>query len=468
MSASEPTGFRRWRRTRPFWGGLFTMLAGAEIILIPLAPAAVTVHQGIAGVASWLAGLLLIVSGGFMWFQPQQRSFFGILAVLLSLVSFVTSNLGGFLFGMILGLVGGALGFAWAPRRPKPEPAEPPADTTEPDHAPPDHEPAQDTPGYDTPVAGHNTPTTQYDVPVAGHDVPAAGRHAGYGSGEGESPGRSSISKFMGLALVPALLSTGLLGVPQERAATTCNWFTSIFGCQDPKPSPAPSGKPTPSPTTTSTTTPPGSTPPDKPSKTKPGDKDKCGKGRSLLPKPGTGKPSCEDDKKCPKPDATAGSSPKKIVEQMAAAAPCAKPGKAKKAPAGQAPINTDPATLTASSLTMSGLHYDGVVSLPTKDGPVKRLRFSMKRAVLNNVDQKVGKGTLTGRLRVGTLTFSGGVVMYAAKMKSNVLGLLPLTFTPEHPPPLVLPTMFMTDVVTEQSNVQAASATLTGLKITV
>src|SRR3954454_5163163 len=116
-------GFRHWRRTRPFWGGVFTVASGAEIILIPLAPAGVTIHQGIAGVASWLAGALLIVSGALMWFQPQQRSFFGVLTVLLALVSFVTSNLGGFLFGMLLGLVGGALGFAWTPR-----PATPPGD----------------------------------------------------------------------------------------------------------------------------------------------------------------------------------------------------------------------------------------------------------------------------------------------------------------------------------------------------
>ncbi|WP_165978609.1 DUF6114 domain-containing protein, partial [Actinomadura darangshiensis] len=115
-----PHGFRRWRRTRPFWGGLFAVLGGVELIAIPLAPMPLVVHQGMAGVASWLIGALLVTAGALLWFQPAQRSFYGILAVLLSLVSFVTSNFGGFLAGLLLGVVGGALGFAWSPSAGRP------------------------------------------------------------------------------------------------------------------------------------------------------------------------------------------------------------------------------------------------------------------------------------------------------------------------------------------------------------
>ncbi|OLT22115.1 hypothetical protein BJF79_15230 [Actinomadura sp. CNU-125] len=115
MTYSAPHGFRRWRRTRPFWGGLFAVLGGLELIMIPLAPLPVTVHQGMAGVASWLIGALLITAGALLWFQPAQRTFFGILAVLLALASFLTSNFGGFFAGLLLGVLGGALGFAWTP-----------------------------------------------------------------------------------------------------------------------------------------------------------------------------------------------------------------------------------------------------------------------------------------------------------------------------------------------------------------
>ncbi|MEU4782661.1 DUF6114 domain-containing protein [Micromonospora sp. NPDC023633] len=46
---------------------------------------------------------------------PQQRVFYAVLSLLLGLVSWLTSNLGGFLVGMLLALVGGALAFAWTP-----------------------------------------------------------------------------------------------------------------------------------------------------------------------------------------------------------------------------------------------------------------------------------------------------------------------------------------------------------------
>jgi len=109
--------FRRWRHGRPFWGGLWTMLAGIEILSIPLAPLSVIIHQGIAGVSSELIGALLVLMGLFMWFAPAQRQVAGVVAIVLSLTSFITSNFGGFLLGLLLGLVGGALGFAWVPDR---------------------------------------------------------------------------------------------------------------------------------------------------------------------------------------------------------------------------------------------------------------------------------------------------------------------------------------------------------------
>lgn len=132
-----PHGFRRWRRTRPFWGGVFAALGGVELVAIPLAPMPLVVHQGLAGVASWLIGALLVTAGALMWLQPAQRSFYGILAVLLSLASFLTSNFGGFLVGMLLGLLGGALGFAWSPAPDGPRPDAAPQDGRHGAHAAP-------------------------------------------------------------------------------------------------------------------------------------------------------------------------------------------------------------------------------------------------------------------------------------------------------------------------------------------
>jgi len=106
--------FYRWRHARPFWGGLLVLLGGGEILLSERAPLPVVIHVGIEGLAGYLVPAVLLLCGALLWFTPEQRTFYSILAVLLALGSWVTSNLGGFFVGMALGLVGGSLGFAWA------------------------------------------------------------------------------------------------------------------------------------------------------------------------------------------------------------------------------------------------------------------------------------------------------------------------------------------------------------------
>ncbi|GAA0459614.1 DUF6114 domain-containing protein [Streptomyces sp. NPDC046215] len=110
--------WRQWRKGRPFWGGLATVLAGAEICAIPLAPLKVMLHQGIAGIPSVLMGLVMILMGLTAWFAPQYRGLAGVLTVMIAAAALVMSNLGGFLIGTLLGVVGGAMIFAWQPRAP--------------------------------------------------------------------------------------------------------------------------------------------------------------------------------------------------------------------------------------------------------------------------------------------------------------------------------------------------------------
>lgn len=111
--------FREWRGQRPFWGGLLTLLAGVPIMYIPYANLTIgslTVRMATtAGAGSLIIGVLLVVLGLTMWFQPASRVFAGVAAILLSLVSLVVSNFGAFLVGFLMGLIGGALGVAWAP-----------------------------------------------------------------------------------------------------------------------------------------------------------------------------------------------------------------------------------------------------------------------------------------------------------------------------------------------------------------
>jgi hypothetical protein len=113
------TWFREWRGHRPFWGGMLTLLAGIPIMYIPYANLTIgslTVRMATtAGAGSLIIGVLLVVLGLTMWFQPASRVFAGVAAILLSLVSLVVSNFGAFLIGFLLGLIGGALGVSWAP-----------------------------------------------------------------------------------------------------------------------------------------------------------------------------------------------------------------------------------------------------------------------------------------------------------------------------------------------------------------
>ncbi|MGW0735958.1 DUF6114 domain-containing protein [Streptomyces sp. NPDC002851] len=106
---------RQWRRTRPFWGGLLLILGGAELLLVPLSPLTVLVSLGLGGLAAIGIGLALMVAGVFLWVMPQARHYVSVNALILSVLSFAATNLGGFLVGMVLGIAGSAMGFGWTP-----------------------------------------------------------------------------------------------------------------------------------------------------------------------------------------------------------------------------------------------------------------------------------------------------------------------------------------------------------------
>lgn len=114
-------GFRTWRRSRPFWGGLFVVLGGGEILFSEKAPLRVIVHFGLTGLAGYLIPSVMVLCGVLLVFNPAQRTFYSILSVLLALATWPTSNLGGFLVGMLFGLIGGSLAFAWMPLSQIPE-----------------------------------------------------------------------------------------------------------------------------------------------------------------------------------------------------------------------------------------------------------------------------------------------------------------------------------------------------------
>lgn len=134
--------WRSWRRSRPFWGGVLVAAGGAEILLSVRAPLPVILHIGPQGLAGYLVPLILLICGVLLLAHPPQRLFYAVVSILLALASWLTSNLGGFLVGMLLALVGGCLAFAWSPTRhphsppAAPEAEPPPVDASAADPAP--------------------------------------------------------------------------------------------------------------------------------------------------------------------------------------------------------------------------------------------------------------------------------------------------------------------------------------------
>ncbi|MGN6128792.1 MAG: DUF6114 domain-containing protein [Nocardioidaceae bacterium] len=111
-SASRRTRFRAWRRARPFWGGLLCLLGGLEIAVIPLTAYRIILVSHSVALAA-VVGAVIAILGLLLWMTPSHNKLYGLVALVLALASFVTSNVGGFLLGGLLALVGGALGFAW-------------------------------------------------------------------------------------------------------------------------------------------------------------------------------------------------------------------------------------------------------------------------------------------------------------------------------------------------------------------
>ncbi|MFM9444209.1 DUF6114 domain-containing protein [Streptomyces acidiscabies] len=107
--------FRQWRGRRPFVAGVLLTFGGAEILVTMKAPLPVILHIGMQGLAGYLLPSLMILCGLLILFNPAQRLFYSITAVLLSLGTWVTSNIGGFMVGLLCGLIGSSMAFGWLP-----------------------------------------------------------------------------------------------------------------------------------------------------------------------------------------------------------------------------------------------------------------------------------------------------------------------------------------------------------------
>ena len=100
--------FKRWRNNRPFGGAVLSTLAGLLILYIPVQLYAIAFVPGSFAFIGFLFGGLVLILGILSFIYPQFSTVLGVIIIFLSILSIVGA-LGGFLFGTILGIIGGAL-----------------------------------------------------------------------------------------------------------------------------------------------------------------------------------------------------------------------------------------------------------------------------------------------------------------------------------------------------------------------
>ncbi|MEU3477585.1 hypothetical protein AB0E66_05250 [Streptomyces sp. NPDC033753] len=133
-----------------------------------------------------------------------------------------------------------------------------------------------------------------------------------------------------------------------------------------------------------------------------------------------------------------------------------------------------DPWRLESTLLTLKGLKYHGIVEVKTGSGKIKKvLKFTATGIDIKDLHQlTVHSEGLTGHVRsdkgsTSTIT-DGTVTMYTEELKGNLFGLIPITFSPESPPPLDVPFAFFTQVKLKQAGQFGGTLKVPGLLNTV
>jgi hypothetical protein len=131
-----------------------------------------------------------------------------------------------------------------------------------------------------------------------------------------------------------------------------------------------------------------------------------------------------------------------------------------------------DPWYLNASSLLLKGADYQGIVKVKTADGTVKKvLKYVISDGTdIGDLHQTVNdkQSGKTYHVQAGAGTTStirdGKTVMYTESISGNLFGLVPITFSPDNPPPLNIPLIYFTKVTVVQAGQFGGTLTIPGL----
>jgi hypothetical protein len=133
---------------------------------------------------------------------------------------------------------------------------------------------------------------------------------------------------------------------------------------------------------------------------------------------------------------------------------------------AGSGAVTVADSRLRAARLTMSGVRFHGTVAIPSTGGPLRRLKLTMDSARIADGEHRLDRagGTAIDQ-RFSSLSLSGGVVLYATRLRARVAGVA-FTLTPGAvSPPLPLPSsVTMTEIEADGLVIRAAHAYVSGL----
>ncbi|OWV01642.1 hypothetical protein B5D80_25945 [Micromonospora wenchangensis] len=468
--------FRRWRRARPFWGGLLTALAGLEIFATTqMSLGGLTFQMGPTGFLSWLIPVILVTCGMLMWFTPQQRLFYAVIAAVTAVYSLIGVNLGGFFIGLFLGMVGSALGFAWVPARA-------PAPLSAADRSPAEGGTAAQEGAAvgEAPLVDELMPPWQEEHttgPLTDTLPPPRNPLREAVRGDREGAGTADTTQIL-----PTVEPDGGPYRPNHRdprlyatlLVLTTTAMATLLAVRGAQPALAEPACPGPTKTASAPSAPPSvpASPSPTPAETPDGNlltdiidgitdlftggDEAETTAASPTPEPGASRPAVGTGVR-PGPGATVPATGSTPPAPTASSRPgrgtCGKPlPRASKrvevgkplpriAPEpGQPTVARQPSKLTGTRVTMTGLRFEGIVDLPTADGTLKALKFSMSRAVTTDFSL-VADGPAGRHQRYVTdeLTVQGDVAFYATRFVGKLLGIT-ITLTPDLPLPDGIP----------------------------
>ncbi|MET7429158.1 MULTISPECIES: hypothetical protein [Streptomyces] len=158
--------------------------------------------------------------------------------------------------------------------------------------------------------------------------------------------------------------------------------------------------------------------------------------------------------------DATASATPSPSASESASADDCPVATDDEGGVDNKVPVADDPWYLNASSLLLKGANYQGIVEVKTANGTTKKV---LKYVISGGTDigdlhqtvkdKQANKTYHVQAAKGSTSTITGGdTVMYTESISGNLFGLIPVTFSPDSPPPLNIPLIYFTNVKVVQA----------------